>query len=217
MYGTTGPNSGLTKNNSERIRMASEKSSKTMKKLHQDGILSGLCGENNPMYGKISWNSGKTKYTDDRIRKSGEKQSIFRKKYWNSLNNEERDRIIGNLSLAANKAKKDTKIEIIVKTTLEKMNVNFIKNHRQGRFIFDFYLTDYNFVIECQGDYWHGNPEYFHELNDVQIKNINRDKNKIKYLIDSDINYLFLWENEIHRNKEILNKIILEKLNEKVI
>ena len=77
---------------------------------------------------------------------------------------------------------------------------------------FDFYLFDYNFVIECQGDYWHGNKEYFKELNDIQLKNIERDKNKIEYLRKNNIKSLFLWENEIYRFKKSLDKIILEKL-----
>ncbi len=72
---------------------------------------------------------------------------------WESLSDEEKDKIVGDLSLAANKAKKDTKIEIIVKDTLDGLNIKYVKNYRCDRYIFDFYLTDFNFVIECQGDY----------------------------------------------------------------
>ena len=71
-----------------------------------------------------------------------------------------------------------------------------------------------NFVIECQGDYWHGNNEYFENLNEIQLKNIERDKNKKKYLEDNKIKSLFLWENEIYKFKENLEEIILNKLNE---
>lgn len=69
-------------------------------------------------------------------------------------------------------------------------------------------------MIECQGDYWHGNPEYFDVLNEIQIKNKERDQNKLKYLQDNDINYLFLWENEIYKLSENLEEIILGKINE---
>ena len=115
--------------------------------------------------------------------------------------------------MAANKAKKDTKIEIIVKDTLEKLNIRFIKNHKCSRYIFDFYLIDYNFVIECQGDYWHGNPSYYNSLNEIQLKNVERDKRKIEYLETNNIPSLFMWENEIYKNKINLDKIILEKLD----
>jgi G:T-mismatch repair DNA endonuclease (very short patch repair protein) len=211
MYGKVGPNNGLKKDNSERVFNASKKISETRKKLFKTGILD-VSGEKNGMYGKKSWNKGKTKYTDDRIERGIKKISISRKNTWNNLSQEKKDIIIGKLSLAANKAKKDTKIEIIIKNILEKMNIKFIKNYSQSRFIFDFYLIDYNFVIECQGDYWHGNPEYFTTLNDIQSKNIVRDKLKMEYLINNNIKSLFLWENEIYKNKEKLEKIISEKI-----
>jgi G:T-mismatch repair DNA endonuclease (very short patch repair protein) len=213
MFGKVGPNKGLTKNNSERIRNSSDKISKTRKEMFKQGLLS-TSGENNGMYGKESWCRGKTKYTDDRLLLSAIKMSISAKKRWFNLSDEGKDKRIGHLSLAANKAKKDTKIEIIIKDKLENMNMNFIKNYRCDRYIFDFYLIDYNFVIECQGDYWHGNNEYFENLNEVQLKNIERDKNKKKYLEDNKIKSLFLWENEIYKFKENLEEIILNKLNE---
>ena len=106
---------------------------------------------------------------------------------------------------------------MIVKDKLERLNINFIKNYKQSRYIFDFYLVDYNLVIECQGDYWHGNKKYFNIPNDIQIKNIQRDENKIKYLQKNKIDSLFLWENEIHRDKDILEKIIQEKINQYLI
>lgn len=212
MFGKVGPNLGLTKENSDRMLNASKKISKTRKKLFKDGTLN-VSGEKNGMYGKESWNKGETKYTDIRIENAGKKMSISKINMWNNLSQEKKDIIIGNLSLAANKAKKDTKIEIIIKDVLEKMNINFIKNHKCGRFIFDFYLPDNNFVIECQGDYWHGNPDYFTKMNDIQLKNINRDKIKKEYLTDNNIFSLFLWENEIYKNKEYLEKIILENIN----
>jgi len=58
----------------------------------------------------------------------------------------------------------------------------------------------------------HGNTIYFKILNNIQIKNVIRDKNKKEYLNKNNINSLFLWENEIYKNKGILEKIILEKL-----
>ena len=69
-------------------------------------------------------------------------------------------------------------------------------------------------MIECQGDYWHGNKEYFNELNEIQLKNTERDRNKIEYLEKNNIKSLYLWENEIYRFKSNLDKIILDKINE---
>jgi G:T-mismatch repair DNA endonuclease (very short patch repair protein) len=214
MFGKKGPNKGLTKANSERIKNSSEKISKSRKEMSKCGLLPSTAGEKNGMFGKEPWNKGETKYTNNSLLEAGLKQSKFRKEYWESLSDEQKDKIIGDLSLAANKAKKDTKIEIIVKEVLDKLNINYIKNFRCDRYIFDFYLLDYNFVIECQGDYWHGNKEYFKDLNEMQLKNIERDKNKIEYLEKNNIKSLFLWENEIYRFKTNLDKIILDKVNE---
>jgi G:T-mismatch repair DNA endonuclease (very short patch repair protein) len=214
MFGKIGPNNGLTKENSKRIENASIKISKTRLEMSKNGNLPSTSGENNGMYGKESWNKNKTKYTDDRLVDKNNKKSISAKNRWFNLSDEDKDRRIGNLSLAANKAKKDTKIEIIIRDKLESMNIDFIKNYRYNKYIFDFYLIDYNFVIECQGDYWHGNPDLFKTLNDIQLKNIERDKNKKRYLEESRIKSLFLWENEIYRYKENLEEIITNKIND---
>jgi len=219
MYGKVGPNKGLTKDNCERIRKAGEKISKTRIEMFKNGELIGMSGITNPMYGKDAWNKGETKYTNDIIMKSSKNMSISRKKYWINLSKKEQDKIIGNLSLYANMAKKDTKIEIIIKKALEDMNINFIKNYRENRYIFDFYIKDYNCIIECQGDYWHGNPIIYkkEKLSETQINNINRDKRKILYIKEKTYNSIFMWENYIHKNKEnmidILDKLFLNECN----
>jgi G:T-mismatch repair DNA endonuclease (very short patch repair protein) len=214
MYGRVGPNNGLTKENSERVRKSSNKISETRKSMFRDGSLLSMIGEKNGMYGKSPWNKGETKYTNNILLLAGLKQSNSRKKFWESLDEDQKNKIVGDLSLAANKAKKDTKIEIIIRDVLDRLNINYIKNFRCDRYIFDFYLMDYNFVIECQGDYWHGNKEYFKNLNEIQLKNIERDKKKTEYLQKNEMKSLYLWENEIYRFKNNLDKIILDKINE---
>lgn len=215
MFGKESPNKGLNKENCERIKNASEKISKTRKKLYKNGILN-TSGINNGMYGKDPWNKGKNKYNDDIIKTASKKMSISKKEYWNNLSQIEKDKIILNLSLAANKAKKDTKIELIIKNKLENMNIKFEKNYPQDKYIFDFYLPDYNFVIECQGDYWHGNPIFYSVLNKIQSDNQIRDFNKIDYLKRNNISSLFLWENEIYMNIDILEKIIYDIYDKKI-
>jgi G:T-mismatch repair DNA endonuclease (very short patch repair protein) len=214
MYGKESVNLGLTKENSNRILKSSLKISKTRKEMFKNGELD-VSGEKNGMYGKESWNKGKTKYTDEKVRKMSEKISIHRKKWWIELSDEEKEKIITNLSRASLRARKDTKIEMIIKEVLEKMDINFIRNYKKSKFFFDFYLIDYNFVIECQGDYWHGNREFFENLNHIQLKNVERDNKKKKYLQNNNISFLFIWENEIYKNKENLNNIIWQHLKKK--
>lgn len=212
MYGRDAWCKGQTKYTNEKIKTASEKLSITRKQMHIDGKLPDFSGENNPMYGKDGWCKGQTKYTNDILKKAGEKNAISQKERWDSFSEEKQNSIIGRLTLASNKARKDTKIEIIIKDVLDKMELSYIKNHKHSRFVFDFYLTDYNFVIECQGDYWHGNSEFFKNLNQIQIANIERDKIKIEYLKSSNIKSFFIWENEIYKNQNNLEEIIWEQL-----
>lgn len=211
MWGKTGPNKGLTKENSLRIKKASEKISSTRKKMYSEGLLD-TSGEKNGMFGKESWCKGETKYTNESLMSASKKQSIIAIDRWNNYSEEQKNIVIGNLTLAANKAKKDTKIELIIKEKLENLNINFIKNYRCSRYVFDFYLPYFNFVIECQGDYWHGNPDFFDKLNDIQLKNIERDIRKKNYLKDNNIKNLFLWENEIHKYKNILEDLITKSI-----
>lgn len=211
MFGKIGPNKGLTKENSARIKKAAEKISYTRKKMYSEGLLD-VSGEKNGMFGKEPWSKGQTKYTHESLMSNSKKNSIIGVERWNNYSEEQKNIVIGNLTLAANKAKKDTKIELIIKEKLENLNINFIKNHKYSRYVFDFYLPDFNFVIECQGDYWHGNPDFFDKLNDIQLKNIERDIRKKEYLKENNINNLFLWENEIYRYKNILEDIITKSI-----
>jgi len=215
MYGKVGINKGLNKKNSDRIKNASEKISNTRKQMYKNGDLEKPIGEKNSMYGLTAWNKGKTKYTDERIMKSTIKMSISRKKYWKSLSENEKNDIIGNLTKYANMARKDTKIEIIIKLVLEKLNIVFIKNYKKSRYIFDFYLPNYNFIIECQGDYWHANPQIYNEdrYTEQQKTNVLRDKRKKDFINKNRYNSLFLWENYIYENKEKLDNIIRNELD----
>jgi len=123
--------------------------------------------------------------------------------------------VIGRLTLGCNKSKKDTKIEIKIENLLIELEVKYEKQYRISKWVFDFYLNDFNMIIECQGDYWHGNPLLFEEtkLNNIQLKNINRDKRKKIFIGENRINSLFLWENEIHSSIDLIKKILIDKLN----
>ena len=212
MYGKAPWSKGLTKETNSSLKNTSEKVSAARKQMHINGLIN-ICGENNPMYGKDPWNKGETKATNEIVNRISKKISACRKATWENYSQDQRDEIIGKLTAGANKKKNNTSIELIVKRALEELNINFSQQYRESRFVFDFYLTDYNFVLECQGDYWHANPIKNYKLNDVQIKNIERDKKKILYLENKNISHLFLWETDIHKDFEKLKDRILNSLN----
>jgi very-short-patch-repair endonuclease len=80
----------------------------------------------------------------------------------------------------------DTDIEILVDDALNKLNINHECQYRIGRYIADFYLPEYNLVIEADGEFWHNLP-----------KMIEKDKRKDAYLAAHHYNLLRLPGNYI--------------------
>jgi G:T-mismatch repair DNA endonuclease (very short patch repair protein) len=211
MFGKPSWSKGLTKRDCKSLESTSKKLSITRKQMYNDGLLNSS-GEKNGMFGKDPWNKGESSESNSTVKRIGEKISEYRKQHWKSITQEQRDEIIGKLTAGANKKKNNTSIELIMKRALEELDISFIQQYRFSRFVFDFYLPYFNFVIECQGDYWHGNPEKFQTLNEVQLKNLERDRSKKEFLEKEKISYLFVWESEIHKKFEKLKELIISSI-----
>ncbi len=98
---------------------------------------------------------------------------------------------------------KDTSIEIKIQNYLKEIKIEFfthqyinIKNSYQC----DILIPSVNLIIECDGDYWHGNsqrfpnkkfPEYIKKRREV-------DKLRTKQLIEMGFKVWRLWESEIN-------------------
>ena len=97
---------------------------------------------------------------------------------------------------------------------MDKNNIRFHSNYPIDKYLVDFYIDKYNLVIECFGDYWHANPIKYKNkiLTEAQIKNLDRDKRKEKYLKDNNINYIFLWETDIHKNINYVKETIFNEI-----
>lgn len=79
----------------------------------------------------------------------------------------------------------------------------------------DFFVENKKIIVECYGDFWHGNPKFFNETDRTHKKRtVNEiwkyDKNKKKLFEEKNYVYLYFWEDDIQNN---LN-LIKEKLNE---
>lgn len=91
-----------------------------------------------------------------------------------------------------------TKPQIIINNLLELNDIQYKNEEPFVYYSVDNYLNEYNLIIEIMGDYWHSNPLKFTQLNDLQIKNITRDKSKHTFIQKYyGINILYLWENDI--------------------
>lgn len=82
-----------------------------------------------------------------------------------------------------------TSIEVKIAEQLQEYGIKFIyqKPICGGHFILDFWLPDYQLVIECNGDYWHNMPE-----------RKARDKELEEYVFSKGKDILWLWEHEIN-------------------
>jgi G:T-mismatch repair DNA endonuclease (very short patch repair protein)/tRNA-binding EMAP/Myf-like protein len=112
-------------------------------------------------------------------------------------------------------------IEYLMADFLDTLNITWEYEHifQFGNYTYipDFYLPEYNIIIECYGDFWHGNPNLFKSKDKlfgkilVEDKWIQDDLRK-NLFIQNNFVYLFYWESDIHLNfnnieNEIINKI----------
>lgn len=122
---------------------------------------------------------------------------------------------LGNLQMLSTIGNRETSIERKIREYLEQNNINHNCQHIiNDKFCVDFYLPDHNIIIEAFGDYWHSNPLKYGEdkipLNNMQQKNIKKDKARIAYLTKCDYSLFILWETDINSNLEETMKLIKE-------
>jgi len=114
--------------------------------------------------------------------------------------------------------KRRTKPQIKVDEMLDDLNMVFKNEYNCKYYAIDNYLSEYNLMIEVNGDYFHSNPLKFTELNTMQIKGIIRDKRKRTYIKRyKEIDVLYLWESDINDKLEMCKELILEYVNNKGI
>ena len=121
----------------------------------------------------------------------------------------EKSRIRALEMLQNNKIDTLTKPQLIVNELLNLYNIKYTNEEPFVYYSIDNYLVDYNLAIEVMGNYWHGNPLKFDKLNDLQRKNIRRDKSKHTFVNEYyGINILYLWEKDILENSELCGLLI---------
>ena len=106
-----------------------------------------------------------------------------------------------------------TNIEIIIENILLKNKINYKYNQilsNDFKFRPDFIIDDFKLIIECQGDYYHANPEFYDEedLNDFQKVALEKDKIKKEYYENLGYTALFLWETDILNDIENIENYI---------
>jgi very-short-patch-repair endonuclease len=100
---------------------------------------------------------------------------------------------------------------------LKEMNIKYESQKILKGKIFDYYIPSVNVLCEVDGDYYHGNPEKYEVLSEMQKKIKQNDR--YKNIISKGMGYgIFrVWESELKENREfvkerIRNEILIQKL-----
>ena len=196
-----------------------------------------VSGENNPNYGKVSALKGRKikdfrseesvrlhmerlsegmfkdhRHTEEDKKRRSESSKGSKNNFYGKTHTQEvRDKAsIGTLNYL--KTKKETSIEKVLESYLQELNLHYRKQEIFAFWSFDFYLPDQDIYIECDGDYWHVNPNSKTNIPKTasQKKNIGNDKRKNKFMKVNGKKLLRFWETDIMKNKEV----VLSKIKE---
>ena len=98
---------------------------------------------------------------------------------------------------------------------LDKLGVKYIQQYSPnstGR-IYDFFLPEHRVLIECDGDFFHGNPEkYGNKLTQMQRKNKRVDETKNQWALLNGFIIIRFWEKDIKENTSKIVKVLKERL-----
>lgn len=196
----------VNKENCESFRVGCEK-------LSKDRL-----GKNNPMYGKIPWNKNNKEFSDF-IRKIKTGVKVSEETRAKQSESAKKRKIHGHSGKKHSKESKEkmrqatikrwvrgdfefrtSSIELKVKLFLDESGYQYKFQEQIGFFVADFYLSDFNLVLECNGSFFHCEPntKYSKPKFEVQKRNVKRDQAKKNYYRQVGINMLELWESEIN-------------------
>jgi len=111
---------------------------------------------------------------------------------------------------------KRSKLELKFEGVLVGMGLNFKSSFYfpEVKKIYDFYLPEYNLLIEVDGDFYHCHPIKFTEPQyEIQKINIINDKFKSEWATQNGYKLIRFWESEINDNPEL----VMQKLKEYLI
>jgi G:T-mismatch repair DNA endonuclease (very short patch repair protein) len=108
------------------------------------------------------------------------------------------------------KTKINTKPEQNLKVLLDELKINYIHSFKYQKYNFDFYLPDFDILIEVDGCYWHGKNLKLDELNETQKTSRKNDEKKNRICLENNKKLIRFWEDEINK-ENIIKKISYER------
>lgn len=113
--------------------------------------------------------------------------------------------------------KTDTWCQKEINNILDDLNIKY-KNEYNCKYVsIDNYLIDYDLMIEVMGTYWHTDHRIYKKINyQMQVDRIKNDKIKNRYIKSQyGIDILYLWEEDIKENPELVVDLIRLYINNK--
>lgn len=88
---------------------------------------------------------------------------------------------------------------------LDKNSIDYEPQYIIGdKFCVDAYIKSEDVAIQFDGDYWHGNPERYDDLDDRQRKRVALDKSQDAYMEACGIRVVRIWQSEFKKDPSIL-------------
>lgn len=102
------------------------------------------------------------------------------------------------------------------KNFLDKLGLRYVWQFEAkeiGRF-FDYYLQDYNVIIEFNGSYYHSDSRLYEgkELNPMQKKSKRIDEEKKSWAILHKIPIFYVWEKDVNEHPDKVMDFLIENL-----
>lgn len=96
----------------------------------------------------------------------------------------------------------ETWIEKHVETLLKDKAIEHKKQFPIENRIYDFFVPSVNLLIETHGNYWHGNPTMYTELDHIQLGGQKRDEIKLRLAKAYGHDIIYFWEKDISDRPE---------------
>lgn len=108
-----------------------------------------------------------------------------------------------------------TSVERKLMEEMDRRGLKYVFQHSvPGGFHVDFAFPEKMVAVECDGDYWHGNPRKYKkgELNRVQVRNIEVDRERAQIITTAGWKIIRFWEAAIEKDVEKCVNLIEKNL-----
>lgn len=153
------------------------------------------------------WNKGLRKECSESVKKISDKlvgrklPETVRLKIRNTCRSDEFRN--GRCERLKSEERKITSAEKKMMDILNGLDVEYEYQSVVRGFLCDFFIPSRKIIIEADGDYWHGNPEKFHVLDDTQKRHAEIRERKRRIIGSLGIRLLEVYESDMNKQETI--------------